>query len=173
MAKFRQYHIVVISALFFCFLFCPLLPRSASAALGKGSEAPDFSLTDLKGRTVTLSEFKGKIVVVTFWATYCHGCKAEIPYLNRYFDTYGNKEAVLLSITLDKVANERIQECVDRFGVRYPVLRADRDVVRDYRIRAIPITFLINREGKVERIYIGPEATALLGRHTEELLSPK
>ncbi len=142
----------------------------ARASLHRGAEAPDFKLRDLDGNEVSLKEFRGKVVVVSFWATYCMGCKAEIPHLNRFYQKYENKEAVLLGLSMDNCPVDDIRKFADRWNIRYPILQADRNTTRAWRVRALPITYLVDPQGIIQRTYIGPEATGLLDRHTRQLL---
>jgi len=153
------------------FLVTVLFPLQAGASgLGRGDKPPGFTLSDVDGNKVALSDFEGKVVAVTFWAIYCMSCKAEIPYLQSYHKKYQNKDAVLLSIALDSGPDQYLKDFAEKWDISYPILRGDRRFCKKWRVRAIPITYLINQKGLIDTVYIGPEATGLLDRDTSRLL---
>jgi len=113
--------------------------------------APDFTLNDINGNPVTLSDYKGKLVFVNFWATWCPPCRAEIPAFVELIDKYGDQGFAILGISVDKPADvEKIPSFMKKMKMNYPVLIASGDVVQNYGgISSIPTTFVINKEGKV------------------------
>ena len=166
--KRSRVNIILVIAFFLtaaCFPF-----QAEGSSLHRGGKPPDFTLPDTDGKKVSLSDFKGKVVVVTFWAVYCQSCKAEIPHLRSYYEKYRNKDAVLLSISLDSGSDQYLKDFAKKWEISYPILRGDKRLCSRWRVRAIPITYLINQEGLVDTTYIGPEATGLLDRDTHRLL---
>ncbi|MBI4775428.1 MAG: TlpA family protein disulfide reductase [Deltaproteobacteria bacterium] len=136
----------------------------------RGDKPPDLTLPDLGGNEVSLSDFKGKVVAVTFWAVYCPSCKAEIPHLRSYHKKYENEDAVLLAVSLDSGPDQYLKDFAKQWGISYPILRGDKRLCKQWRVRAIPVTYLIDQEGLIDTVYIGPEATGLLDRDTSRLL---
>jgi len=120
-----------------------------------GPEAPDFSLQDLSGKTVTLKQYRGSVVVVEFWATWCPPCRAAMPDLIKMQDKYKEKGLVILGISTDdthKVSNEYLRSFCEKFKTNYLILRYDYKVIEDYfglQAPALPTTYVIDREGHV------------------------
>ena len=116
--------------------------------------APDFTLKDLDNRDVSLSDYRGKVVFVNFWATWCAPCKMEIPYFIDLVNQYDDEGFIVLGIAIDQREFPKIPAFADLMGINYPVLYDKKHVSILYGgIRNIPTTFVINREGRaVERI---------------------
>lgn len=128
-----------------------------------GQEAPDFTLRDLRGKQISLDEYKGKIVVLDFWATWCLPCRQSLPELAELEKKYRDKGVVFLGLSIDDPAsydNQYVADFKDRYHVEYPVLRATPRVVADYLgtedVR-IPAFFIINKECKVVKKHLGFE----------------
>lgn len=120
----------------------------------KASPAPDFTLTDLEGNPVRLSDFRGKTVLLHFWATWCGVCRHEVGALNALAKSLGDDE-VLLSV----VANGRDRDAIARFvaerGVRYPVLLGNEAVLEAYRVTMFPTNYFLDREGRITSSTVG------------------
>ncbi|MCK6613905.1 MAG: TlpA family protein disulfide reductase [Ignavibacteriaceae bacterium] len=120
----------------------------------KGKKAPDFSLKDLNGKVVKLSDFKNKIVIIDFWATWCGPCRKGIPDLVSLQKTYG-KDVVIIGITVDDDLAE-VPPFAQKYGINYPVLYADRKVIKDYGgIDAIPTSFIVDKKGNIVDKHVG------------------
>jgi peroxiredoxin len=114
-------------------------------------DAPLFTLNDVDGNSVSLSDYHGKVVFVNFWATWCPPCRAEIPDFVKLIDKYGDDGFVILGISVDQPADvHKIPGFVDQYKMNYPVLLDTRgEVVNLYGgVRAVPTTFVLNRDGK-------------------------
>ncbi len=131
------------------------LPLHASAdpqvtVAQKRAEAPEFELNDLKGEPVRLSQFRGKVVVVNFWATWCAPCKQEIPHLNKMLKTYKDQGLVILTISTD---SPQTQSQVGRLARRWKtrtLLDPEGRVVAQLNPRGIaPYTLIVDRGGKI------------------------
>ncbi|MBX2800322.1 MAG: TlpA family protein disulfide reductase [Myxococcales bacterium] len=120
--------------------------------------APDFSLPDLKGEQVSLSGLKGKVVVMSFWATWCGPCKEEMPHLQRMADEHGSDGLVVLAISTDDARSRgRVKPFVRRNGYTFEVL-LDRDstVFTAYHpARTLPYTVVVDRQGDVVERKLG------------------
>jgi peroxiredoxin len=128
-------------------------------------EAPAFSLKSLDGKQIALSDFRGKPVLITFWATWCASCKEEIPFLEKFSIEKKDQLAVLL-IAIDGERKKTVQKIVNQNKVTIPVLLLLKEKVMDhYGVRGwVPLTFLIDREGMLvgkivgQRDWCSPEA---------------
>lgn len=132
----------------------------------QGQMAPNFTLTDAAGKKISLSDYKGKAVVVDFWATWCAPCKIEIPWLEQFKNQYAGKGLQILGISEDDLdmqdkaalAKEKkdIADKAAQLKINYPVLFDDADVSRPYGgVEGLPTTFFIDRSGKVVASTVG------------------
>lgn len=149
---------------FFIFSQTLLAPDSEA----KSTKAADFSLKDLQGHTVKFSHFKGQVVLVNFWATWCAPCRAEIPDLLAVYEQYKTRGFAVIGISLDEVitneSKKMLEDFINKAGITYPVLMGN-DVVYDAYggIYAIPTSYLIDSKGNIINKYMG-----LLKRDTLE-----
>jgi thiol-disulfide isomerase/thioredoxin len=124
-------------------------PEPISAAEAKGKQAPDFTLQDLQGKPVKLSDFRGKAVLLNFWATFCGPCKVEMPWLVELQKQYGPQGLEIVGVALDDSGKESIQKFAKEMGVNYIILQG-QDVVGDaYGAVGLPATYYIDRNGKI------------------------
>lgn len=129
----------------------PQEKKEAKAAANENlQEAPVFTLQDLEGNQVSLSDYRGKLVFVNFWATWCGPCRMEIPHFVELVDKYGDDGFAILGITVDDPRDfKKIPGFVDQYNINYPVLYGNGQVAAMYGgINSIPTTFVINQEGK-------------------------
>lgn len=126
----------------------------------RGVPAPDFELASLDGKKVKLSDYRGKAVLLNFWATWCSPCKVEMPWFVDLQKKYGNDGLVVLGIALDDTETDQIAKFASEMGVNYPVLLGTDKVSEQYgNVDYLPTSFYIDREGKI----VG-KGTGLLGR---------
>lgn len=123
--------------------------------------APDFILSQLDGSPLRLSELKGKKVILNFWASYCPPCKAEMPHMQNYYDTYkeeDNVEIVAVNLTTsERHGIKSVQDFVDAYKLTFPIpLDENGQVGQLYQIRAIPTTYLLNTDGTLAYEIVGP-----------------
>lgn len=125
------------------------------------SKAPDFELSDLAGKNVSLASLRGKVVFVHFWASWCMPCKEEFPKLNALAASYKPEELAVLGITVDK-AQANIQKFLSKYvgtSVHVRVLRdPDGAVAQAYQNRAMPITFVVDPAGTIRFLHMGFQA---------------
>jgi len=127
----------------------PITPASALT-----EAAPAFSLPDIHGRTVSLADFRGKVVILDFWATWCPPCKREIPDFISLQSKYGDKGLQVIGVGLDEP--DKLKEFAAKNGMNYAVLLGTDEIAQRYGgISGIPTTFLINRQGAIVGRYEG------------------
>jgi len=141
-------------------------PPSSSDEKTKTDEtrnpAHNFALKSLDGKNVQLSDFKGKIVIVDFWATWCAPCREGIPDLIEIQKEY--KDVQVIGITVDQNPMEVVPGFVKEFKINYPILISDPNVLQQYGgIDAIPTSFIISKDGKIIKKMVGlyPKSTYL------------
>lgn len=119
------------------------------------ASAPDFTLQDLDGQQVSLSDYKGKVIFIDFWATWCPPCRQSIPSVEKLYDEYkDNGSFVILGINLNE-DKSTILKFMEKQKVNYKVLMSDKKVVSDYKISGIPAFFLIDQNGDIVNKYVG------------------
>ena len=115
-----------------------------------GKPAPGFTLVDLNGKKVSLKDFKGKPVMVNFWATWCGPCKLEMPWLEQFHQQYGPQGLVILGIASDEAPKSLVESTARKLGVTYPILLTDEQVEKPYGgIDTLPESFYVDRAGNV------------------------
>jgi peroxiredoxin len=126
------------------------LPESAAV----GSIAPDFELDNLVGENIKLSELRGKIVLINFWATWCEPCKIEMPFFETLYQDQ-NTEVEILAVNFDEPP-QQVQQFADEFELSFPVLLdPGAEVQKLYRVIGYPTTFVVDEEGIVAFHHIG------------------
>lgn len=135
----------------------PVAPTPTCYALAPteiSGVAPGFTLTDMNGKSVSLADFKGKVVILDFWATWCPPCKREIPDFIKLQSEYGSKGLQIVGIALDQP--NKVQAFVKDNGMNYPVLPGTSEVAANYGgVEGIPTTFIIDKSGKIVTKYEG------------------
>lgn len=127
-----------------------------------GKKAADFELKTLEGKSIKLSDYQGKIVIIDFWATWCPPCRKGIPDLVELQNEYKDK-LVVIGVSLDQ--QNTIQELdpfMKKYGINYPVVLGTQQVVMDYgNIQAIPTSFLVDQSGNIVDTHVGlvPKST--------------
>lgn len=136
-----------------------------------GDKAPDFALKSIDGKTIKLSDYKGKVVIIDFWATWCPPCRKGIPDLISIQNDH-KKNVVIIGISLD--AEKTIKDVpgfVKNYGINYPIVYGDEKVVAAYGgIQSIPTAFVIDRKGNVVDRHIGLVSKETYTNKIKELL---
>lgn len=143
------------------------------AAPHQGFISPDFSLPSYDGEEISLSELKGRPVVMNFWATWCPPCRAEMPAMQRVFRDYEDRGLIVLAVnSINQDSLNAVGEFIEQYGLTFPILLDDQGVVaNEYQIRSLPTTFFIDSKGVIREIVIGgPMSEALLRSRIENML---
>jgi cytochrome c biogenesis protein CcmG, thiol:disulfide interchange protein DsbE len=139
----------------------PLAAQTANHGVGVGHSAPNFSRPDLSHRKIVLSSYRGKVVLLNFWATWCEPCLTEMPTFVEWQKQYGSRNFQVIGISMDDAVPEVIAT-VSRLKLNYPVLMGDEYLGADYGgVLGLPVTFLIDRDGKIQARYQGASLTRI------------
>lgn len=131
---------------------------TAASGIKNGNRAPDFELTTLEGDKVKLSDFRGKVVFVNIWATWCPPCRAEMPEMVRYYKDHSSKNVEVLAVNLtDSDSEKEVKKFAQEYKLNFPVLLdPDGKVGNTYKTVTIPTTFIIDKKGIIKQKHIGP-----------------
>jgi cytochrome c biogenesis protein CcmG/thiol:disulfide interchange protein DsbE len=144
--------------------------QAASGPLDAGI-APDFTLTTFRGETVTLSELRGRVVVINFWASWCPPCREEAAYLERTWRKYRDRGVVFIGVDYADTRKEALAYIAE-FDITYPNgPDIGTRISRAYRIRGVPETFFVDKRGQLRGMHIGPLKPPELDQKIEELLA--
>ena len=121
----------------------------------EGQVAPDFVLKSATGENLRLSEYRGDVVLINFWATWCGPCRQEMPLLDDLYGRYQRVGFNLLGVNIDE-DSRRAMQMVQELGVNFPVLfDENKEVSKLYEVEAMPVTILVDREGIVRHVHHG------------------
>jgi|TARA_B110000495_G_scaffold182685_1_gene178419 peroxiredoxin len=141
-----------------CLALLFVLLVSAQAAEEEAMVAPNFTLKNLDGEEVSLSQFRGKYVLVNFWATWCGPCKVEMPSLEGLYQRFKNKNFALLAISNDMFGSTIVKPFVKTKNLNFPILLDQRlKVSNAFGVISLPSTFMIDPEGKIIGSLFGAE----------------
>ena len=156
MDKIKMKSIVLALLFVFTALIGMVSAQPAIAALPVvGSRAPDFALKSRAGHNVRLSELRGEVVLINFWASWCGPCRQELPLLEQLYQQYREAGFTLLGVNIDE-NQANAEDMLQRLGVHFPALfDSDKRVSRLYDVDAMPATLLIDRDGRVRYVHRG------------------
>ena len=138
--------------------------------VSSSNKAPDFTLSDMQGNEVSLSDFKGNVVIINFWATWCGPCRFEIPDLIDLQEKY-NGDLVVLGVSLDYDGPSVVPQFAEKLGISYPVLYGNGQVAHRYGgVTGIPTTFIIDRDMNVYSRYIGYRPQTVFEKDIQDLI---
>jgi peroxiredoxin len=142
--------------------------RDKFTPLDVGSRAPDYSAVSLSGDTVALDSFRGDVVLLNIWATWCKPCVYEMPALQRLHENLGSRGLRIVAVSVDAAPGVfgrfgqqggNVAEFTQRFGLTFPVLHDPSGGIQDrYQVSGLPTTYLIDRDGRIRRKVIGAVA---------------
>lgn len=163
--------LVAAGMLFFGFHMARRPGQSAPPILSKSTPAPDFTLDTLDGKSMRLSDLRGKAVLLNFWATWCGPCKIEMPWFVELQKQYGAEGLQVIGVAMDDSGKDDIAKFAKEMGVNYPVLLGKEEVGDEYGgVPALPESFFIGRDGKIVDRIIGLKGRAEIEDAIKEAL---
>lgn len=118
--------------------------------------APNFTLQDMNGNSVSLSDYRGKVVLLEFWATWCPPCRAAIPGLETLYKKYKDKGLVILAVSMDNSSDwEFVKSFIKDYRMTYPVLKGTEEVSALFHVRAIPLLLVLDKKGSIVKQHVG------------------
>ena len=144
-------------------------PENGKTGLEKGQQAPDFTLQTLEGEEVSLSDYRGKKVMINFWATWCPPCRAEMPDMEKF---YQNEDIVILAVNLTETESglKEVQQFRDEFNLSFPILLDKKvEVANKYEINPVPTSVFVDEDGKIDSVMLGAMNYDMMLQRLEEL----
>ncbi|MFJ5622851.1 redoxin domain-containing protein [Peribacillus loiseleuriae] len=148
------------------------IPDAALSQVQEGKPASDFELATLAGETVKLSDYKGKKVILNFWATWCPPCKAEMPHMQSFYEEYNGKGIEVLAVNLTKIdrGREAIETFAKDYGLTFQIpLDEDGFIGPQYQAFTIPTSYIIDSNGIITKKVIGPMDEDMMVNLTKDI----
>ena len=145
-----------------------------------GTPAADFTHNTIEGKEISLSDYKGNVVLVDFWATWCPPCRMEIPHFNELFEEYGEKGFAIIGVSIDRGGAKAVADFMKNNEIAYPVVLGDNNITEIYQgylnpneRNSIPFTFLIDKKGVIRHTYVGYKEKVVFEADIKKLLAEK
>jgi peroxiredoxin len=143
-------------------------PAGVYAAPRSGQAAPDFKVSTIAGQQVSLENYRGRVLVLDFFATWCQPCRVSIPHLVEMNRKYGSQGLSVLGMSADDDGERGVKVFAEKNRITYPVALAGEPVLADYGVRSVPVMFVIDKKGRVAEVFRG--FTGEVARSTEQLI---
>jgi peroxiredoxin len=153
---FNKKSVSLLISIIIFILVIYILNRTPHVVNKTGSVAPNFSLQDIDGHTITLSSVKGRVIVLEFFATWCPPCRDSIPHLNNLKAKYKEKGLMVYGVNLDaNIDAKTLKEFASDNQVQYDLLLSDENTGKLYNINSIPVTYVIDKNLIIKDVYVG------------------
>jgi thiol-disulfide isomerase/thioredoxin len=146
--------IVRIALLVLCFAVPTISPADLAPPQSR-KVPPDFTLTASNASPLKLSDFKGRVILLDFWATWCHGCLEEIPWYIEFQKKYATSGLTVVGVSVDEDGWKSVKPFLQKEKVTYPVVIGDWDLAGQFGVKALPVTLLIDRSGRIADFHAG------------------
>ena len=155
-------------ALVVLFIFVTMFPAQLLAAPRVGQPAPNFKVITTSGQPVSLDNYRGYVLAIDFFTTWCPPCKASIPHLVEMNRKYGKQGLQILGQSMDEDGERAVKTFIEEYRINYPVALAPQQIQTDYGIVSVPVMYVIDKKGKVAEVYRG--FSDEIGRSMENLV---
>lgn len=132
-----------------------LLPLQSEAIVRRGQPTPAFNLFSVSGLPVSTEGLKGSVVIIDFWATWCPPCRESLPFLNELHRKYAKQGLQIVGMNVDEGAERDLKAFIAEKGLSYTIVMAPRRLQNDYGVRALPVMFILDKQGKVVEQMLG------------------
>ena len=156
------------SALVVLFVIVTMLPAQLLAAPRVGLPAPNFKVITISGQPVSLDNYRGYVLAIDFFTTWCPPCKASIPHLVEMNRKYGKQGLQILGQSMNEDGERAVKSFIEEYSINYPVALAPQKIQADYGIVSVPVMYVIDKNGKVAEVYRG--FSDEIGRSMENLV---
>lgn len=158
-----------------------LHPGTAAAQAGNGillpadqrKPAPELGLEDTAGKQANLKDYRGRLVLLDFWATWCHGCIQEMPWFGEFQRKYGDQGLNVIGVSLDAEGWKVVKPFIAKAAVPYRIVLGNDSSAQAYGISNMPDTFLIDQQGRIAATYVGMVYKDGLEKNIQKLLAQK
>jgi peroxiredoxin len=148
-------YLIIATALTIAFIVRPSAIDAEVVKARLRKPAPGFTLTDAKRAPVTLSDFKGRVVILDFWTTWSPGCKIEMPWYAEFESKFRNNGLSAIGVSMDEEGWAIVTPYLEAHPITYPIVIGDHDVAERYDVASLPVTLLIDRNGKIASKHFG------------------
>lgn len=148
-SSFKRTLLVTIAASFLS------VPGPVDAAPRTGQTAPDFKVISTTGQTISQENYRGYVLILDFFATWCQPCRQSIPHLVEMNRKFGKQGLQVLGLSVDEEGERAVKTFIDEFRVNYPLALAGDTTTADFGVRSVPVMYLIDKKGKIVEVYRG------------------
>lgn len=150
-------------------------PGPVDAAPRQGQPAPNFKVVSTSGQTITRENYRGHVLILDFFATWCQPCRQSIPHLVEMNRKYGKQGLQILGLSVDEDGERTVKTFTDEFRVNYPLALAGESTTVDFGVRSVPIMYLVDKRGNIAEVYRGytEEMARSLEQSIKRLLTEK
>jgi len=145
-----------------------LVPAGLYAAPRSGQAAPNFRVSTTSGQQVSLGNYRGRVLVLDFFATWCQPCRTSIPHLVGMNKKYGPQGLYVLGMSADEDGERAVKAFADKYRITYPIALAGESALADFGVRSVPVMFVIDKKGRVAEVFRG--FTDDVARSAEQLI---
>ena len=143
-------------------------PGPVDAAPRQGQTVPDFRVISTSGQAISQKNYRGYVLILDFFATWCPPCRQSIPHLVELNRKYGKRGLQILGMSVDEDGKEDVKSFADEFRINYPLALAGDSTVADFGVRSVPVMYLMDKKGKIVEVYRG--FTDEMGRSMEQTI---
>lgn len=150
-------------------------PAPVGAAPRPGQPAPNFTVVSTTGQSISLENYRGHVLILDFFATWCQPCRQSIPHLVEMSRKYGKQGLQILGLSVDEDGERVVKSFTDEFRVNYPLALAGDSTTADFGVRSVPVMYLIDKKGRIAEVYRGAsnEVARSMEQSIKRLLAEK